>query len=78
LCWLALLLIRVAENETGRTWHQMKQLLSPIDVGRHRTANGEVWQVRPLRTEQKDLFQTLHLDIPPRYLKIQALNRKAP
>lgn len=78
LCWLALLLIRVAENETGRTWHQMKQLLSPIDVGRHRTANGEVWQVRPLRAEQKDLFQALHLDIPPRYLKIQALDRKAP
>jgi hypothetical protein len=76
LCWLALLLIRVAENETGRTWHQIKQLLSPIDVGRHRTANGEVWQVRPLQSEQKDLFQALRLDTPPRYLKIQALDRK--
>jgi hypothetical protein len=55
----------------------MEQLLSPVDVGRHRTARGEVWQVRPLRTEQKDLFQALHLDPPPRYLKIQALDRQA-
>jgi hypothetical protein len=36
-----------------------------------------VWQVRLLRSEQKDLFQVLHLDIPPRYLKIQAPDRKA-
>lgn len=77
LCWLALLLIRVAENETGRTWHQMKQLVSPIAVGRHRTANGEVWQVPPLRAEQKDLFRALEVEPPPRYLKIQALNHRS-
>lgn len=27
LCWLALLLIRVAENETGQTWRQITQAL---------------------------------------------------
>lgn len=76
LCWLALLLIRVAENETGKTWRQMKDLLRPIDVGRHRTASGEVWQVRPLHEEQKALFRKLKVDLPPAYLKIIPSSRK--
>ncbi len=76
LCWLALLLIRVAENETGRTWQQIKKLTSAIDVGHHRTVNGEVSQVRPLGTEQKDLFRALELEPPPRYLKIQPRSPK--
>ncbi|WRP14336.1 hypothetical protein VLY81_13085 [Geochorda subterranea] len=29
LCWLALLMIRVAENETGQTWRQMRDLVAP-------------------------------------------------
>ena len=29
LCWLALLLIRVAENETATTWHQLKKAFRP-------------------------------------------------
>ncbi|HEY8424382.1 MAG TPA: IS1634 family transposase [Limnochordales bacterium] len=76
LCWLALLLIRVAENETGKTWRQMKDLLSPIDVGRHRTASGEVWQVRPLTDEQKALFRAVQVTPPPHYLKLLPAARK--
>ncbi|MDR5694903.1 MAG: IS1634 family transposase [Armatimonadota bacterium] len=76
LCWLALLMIRVAENETGLTWRQMKDLLSPIDVGRHATSNGEVYEVRPLNDQQKALFRTLQVDTPPHYLKIVANPRK--
>ena len=76
LCWLALLLIRVAENETGKTWRQMKELLGPIDVGCHATAHGEVWQVCPLTEDQKALFRTLQVPLPPHYLKIQVARRK--
>lgn len=76
LYWLALLLIRVAENETGKTWRQMKDLFSPIDVGRHLTASGEVWQVRPLNEEQKALFRALNVDLPPAYLKIILTSRR--
>ncbi|WP_324668873.1 IS1634 family transposase [Geochorda subterranea] len=76
LCWLALLMIRVAENETGQTWRQMRDLVAPIDVGRHATAHGEVWQVRPLTEEQKALFQALKVDRPPHYLKIVTPTRK--
>jgi hypothetical protein len=76
LCWLALLMIRVAENETGLTWRQMRDLLSPIDVGRHATSSGEVWQVRLLKDAQKALFRTLQVEPPPHYLKVLAHSRK--
>ncbi|WRP18816.1 hypothetical protein U7230_07440 [Carboxydochorda subterranea] len=76
LCWLALLMIRVAENETGQTWRQMWDLVAPIDVGRHVTAHGEVWQVRPLTEEQKALLRALQVERPPHYRKIVTHTRK--
>lgn len=44
LWWLAMLLIRVAENESGWTWHKMRRERAKPDVGIHRTRSGEVWQ----------------------------------
>jgi hypothetical protein len=34
LCWLALLLIRVAENTAGQTWPAMRRELQRIAIGR--------------------------------------------
>lgn len=70
LCWLTLLLIRVAENETQSTWHQMKLLLSTLEVGIHRTRHGEVCQTNRITQEQKALFETLQIKPPGRYLAI--------
>lgn len=70
LCWLALLLIRVAENETRSTWHQMKLLLSTLELGIHRTQHGEVCQTNPMTHEQKALFEALQIKPPGRYLTI--------
>jgi hypothetical protein len=71
LCWLALLLIRMAENETGKTWREIRSLLSGLKVGIHRTGGSEVWQTT-LTPEQKELLSTLQTDPPPRYLSIKA------
>lgn len=70
LCWLAMLLIRVAENQTGQTWRQMKKIFSPIQVGIHSTDAGEIWQTSPVNKEAKGLFEALDLKLPP---KIYAL-----
>nr|WP_198409724.1 IS1634 family transposase [Limnochorda pilosa] len=70
LCWLALLLIRVAENETHRTWNQMKLLLSTLELGIHRTHHGEVCQTNRVTQDQKALFEALHIKPPARYLAI--------
>jgi len=67
LCWLALLLIRVAENETGQTWRQLTQALGSLQVGIHATPSGEVWQTNPVTAEAKLVFDTLGVKPPPRY-----------
>ncbi len=70
LCWLALFLIRVAENATGETWRRMRKTLSTLKLGIHETRSGEVWQTSPLTQEHKDLFTELGLKPPPRYLRL--------
>ncbi|MCL4516314.1 MAG: transposase [Firmicutes bacterium] len=75
LCWLAMLLIRVAENETGQTWHEMKKALATLQVGIHRTRSGEIWQTNMADTEQQKLFETLKLKPPPRYYSVSPLTR---
>lgn len=68
LCWLALVLIRVAENETGRPWGQIKAELSTLKVGMHLTKAGEIWQRNPLTKPQEQIFSDLKVKPPPRYL----------
>nr|WP_198409722.1 IS1634 family transposase [Limnochorda pilosa] len=70
LCWLALLVIRVAENETQCTWYQMKRILSTLELGIHQTRHGELCQTNRVTEEQKALFQALHIKPPARYLAI--------
>jgi len=70
LCWLAMLLIRVAENESGRTWFQIKKDLDKLQVGIHRTRAGEVWQSNNPSDRLKELFEALKLRLPPRILSL--------
>lgn len=70
LCWLALLLIRIAENETGQTWFQMKKMLSTIKVGINLTQHGEVWERNPIQEDPKELFKKVRVELPARYLKV--------
>jgi transposase len=44
LCWLAMLLIRVTENEVQKTWFQLKKLLSTIQAGIMQLPEGKVQQ----------------------------------
>lgn len=72
LCWLAMLLIRIAENETGQTWFQMKKILSTIQLGIFQLPEGKIHQSNSLNSEQKALFKGLKLDGPPRYFKMKS------
>jgi hypothetical protein len=44
LCWLALLLIRVAENATGDTWRNVRHELDRMHLVTLATADGGVAQ----------------------------------
>ncbi|NPV71137.1 MAG: transposase [Firmicutes bacterium] len=77
LCWLALLLIRIIENSTGKAWRQVKDVLADLKVGIHRTQAGEVWQTSPLTTAQREVFTQLRVDPPPRYMAISVTSKAA-
>jgi len=66
LCWLALLLIRVAERRTGLTWRRIA-----IELGRIHTVTltgtaGTVAQTTPLTTVQQSIVDACGVAAPPR------------
>jgi hypothetical protein len=67
LCWLALLLIRVAENSTGQTWHRLHQELDRLHLVTLATGSGTVAQRSALTPGQKGILTALDLPEPPRF-----------
>ena len=66
LCWLALLLIRVAERRTGMTWRRIA-----IELGRVHTVTltgtaGTVAQTTPLTDTQQHIVDACGVAAPPR------------
>jgi len=76
LCWIAMLMIRVAENNTKETWFQMNKKLFSINLGINKCPQGEIQESSPLSKEQKKLFSILHLNAPPRYFKLPISQKK--
>jgi hypothetical protein len=68
LCWLALLLIRITEITTGRTWTSVRAELQRLHVGTFTGPAGTFRQRTELTTEQKAILGALGLPNPPRVL----------
>ncbi|MDA8330776.1 MAG: hypothetical protein M0027_06135 [Candidatus Dormibacteraeota bacterium] len=67
LCWLALLLIRVVENQTGQTWRNLRhelQRLHPVTLA---TDHGTVAQCSQLTPGQQAILRQLAMPDPPRF-----------
>ena len=65
LCWLALLLVRVAENQAGQTWSRMRRELDRIHIGTFTGPAGTFQQATELTKPARDLLASLNID-PPR------------
>ena len=68
LCWLALLLIRVAETRAGDTWRNLRHELDRMHLVTLATADGRVAQRSATTSDQKTILAALDLPEPPRYL----------
>ena len=64
LCWLALLLIRVAENHTGQTWPDMRRDLQRIAIGTFTSPAGTFRQRTDIPKTARDLLTALNIDVP--------------
>ena len=68
LCWLALLLIRIIETTTGRTWTSVRAELQRLHVGTFTGPAGTFRQRTELTADQKAILGALGLPNPPRVL----------
>src|SRR5664280_305737 len=72
LCWLSLLLIRLAEQATGETWRNLRFELEKCHLGRFDGPAGEVAQRTELTARQAAIFTALDVPKPPRYVRLSA------
>jgi len=70
LCWLALLLIRLAEQATGDTWRNLRNELEKCHLGRFSGSAGEVAQRTELTSRQVAIFKAAEVAEPPRYVRV--------
>ena len=77
LCWLALLLTRVAETRTGDTWRNLRHELDRMHLVTLATADGRVAQRSALTSGHKTILAALDLPEPPRYLNFTPGNDAA-
>ncbi len=70
LCWLALLLARVAENACGATWPQLRRQLDRIQIGTFTGPAGTFRQRTEISPAQQDILTRLGIDPPPRIYQL--------
>jgi transposase len=72
LCWLALLLIRIAENHTDDTWRNLRDELERMHVGTFAGPAGESRQRTELTAKQQHILRALGVEQPPLFLQLAA------
>ncbi|MFJ9542999.1 IS1634 family transposase [Streptomyces sp. NPDC101225] len=71
LCWLALLLIRIIETQTGTTWPQARRELQRLHTGTFTGPTGTFQQVTGLTKPQRDLLARLGIPHPKQVIDLQ-------
>jgi len=71
ICWLALLLIRIIENETGLTWFNIRKMLKTVNLVSLRLPEGAVQQSTMLDSQQKSIFLACQVKPPPKIVQMQ-------
>ena len=75
LCWLALLLIRLIETRTGRTWHHVRRDLDRLHAVTFTGPTGTFRQRTDPTKPQIDLYARLDLPLPKKIIEISAADR---
>jgi transposase len=70
LCWLALLLIRLAETATGDTWRNLRHELDRMHLGTFAGPAGRVLQRTETTPSQATIFRALGVTEPKKFLDI--------
>jgi Transposase DDE domain len=72
LCFLALVLVRVAETSTGATWPTIRQELERMHLGEFAGPAGRLTQRTETTPRQRELLRALEIREPPLVFDLQA------
>jgi len=64
LCWLALLLVRIVEMETGMTWPRVRAELEHLHLGEFLHKDGRILQYTEMSKIQRNIFNKLGISPP--------------
>jgi hypothetical protein len=78
LCWLSLLLIRIAEEQTQDTWMNLRDELQRLHLGTFTGPAGSSQQRTQLTARQSQILRALSVPEPPRFLQINATPSTGP
>ncbi|MEF9915454.1 hypothetical protein RJT17_35675 [Streptomyces sp. P5-A9] len=70
LCWLALLLIRIAETTTQATWPTIRRELDRLHLGTFTGPVGTFRQLTELTRTQRDLLNKLDIPAPKKIVEL--------
>jgi len=70
LCWLALLLVRIAEVESGLTWPTIRRKMQQLNLIEFFDKNGRILQHTELTHDQRNILNKLKIKPPKRVLKV--------
>jgi transposase len=71
LCYLGLLLVRIAERETGETWDRIRPMMERLHLGEFSSKDGRVLQRTELTPDQSNILNQLKIAHPPAVYDVQ-------
>jgi transposase len=78
LCWLSLLLIRIAENQTSDTWRNLRDELQRLHLITFAGHAGHSRQRTELTAHQQQILRALDIAQPPLFLQLAAGQQTEP
>jgi hypothetical protein len=69
LCWLALLLIRIAETTAGATWNKITDELGQLTLGTFTGPAGAFRQTADITPAQRDILDSLQIPSPKKIIQ---------
>lgn len=72
LCWLALLLVRVTELETGMSWPKARAAVERLHLGKFLHKDGHILQYTETTKIQRNIFKKLKISLPRKIKTIQS------
>ncbi len=71
LCFIALVLVRIIENKTKRTWAKIRKMFMRIHYGEFIIDSKKIFQLTELSNDQLNVYKSLNINEPRPFLGIQ-------